>query len=154
MKKFIGLFALLFCIHGLSAQTQPELTLEKGVLKSGDRVISIKEAVTMMEGQPEAQSYMKKAKSSAGAMQSFAFVGGAMIGYPVGTAIGGGEAEWGLAGIGAGLVLIAIPFSSAVKKKSNLAIDLYNKGRQEASFSRPRLNMGLLNNGLGIRLSF
>lgn len=46
-----------------------------------------------------------------------AFSGGALIGWPLGAAIGGGDPEWYLAGIGAGLVAIAIPLDIAGKKR-------------------------------------
>lgn len=46
-----------------------------------------------------------------------AIPGGALIGWPLGTAIGGGDPEWYLAGIGAGLVAIAIPLEIIGKKR-------------------------------------
>lgn len=56
------------------------------------------------------------------------YAGGFMIGWPLGTAIGGGEPNWALAGIGAGLVVLSIPLSSSAKKKTIKAIELYNQG--------------------------
>ena len=35
------------------------------------------------------------------------------VGHSIGTAIGGGDPEWALAGVGAGLIAVAIPISSS-----------------------------------------
>ena len=38
----------------------------------------------------------------------FSYAGGFMIGYPLGTALGGGEPNWAMANIGAGLKAASI----------------------------------------------
>ncbi|MBK8636390.1 MAG: hypothetical protein IPN72_23720 [Saprospiraceae bacterium] len=42
-----------------------------------------------------------------------------MIGYPLGALIRGGEPNWALAGVGAGLVVVSIPIASSVKTCTN-----------------------------------
>lgn len=49
----------------------------------------------------------------------FGFAGGALIGWPLGTAIAGGDPDWYLAGIGAGLAGVAIVFEVLGKKRCN-----------------------------------
>ncbi|MBI2967752.1 MAG: hypothetical protein HYY40_08060 [Bacteroidetes bacterium] len=53
--------------------------------------------------------------------------GGFLIGYPLGISIRGGEAPWGLAGIGAGLAVISIPFTSTYTKHATRAVRIYNR---------------------------
>ena len=56
------------------------------------------------------------------------YAGGFMIGWPIGTAIGGGKPAWALAGIGGGLVAVAIPLSISSNKKMETAVRQYNAG--------------------------
>jgi hypothetical protein len=84
----------------------------------------------------------------------FGGIGGYLIGYPLGQAIAGGDANWGMAGVGAGVALIALPFHSAFKKNANLSIDLYNKADYKALNENVQLKIGLLENGVGLKVSF
>ena len=47
----------------------------------------------------------------------FGFSGGALIGWPLGTAIAGGDPVWYLAGIGAGLIGVGVLFEILGKKQ-------------------------------------
>lgn len=49
----------------------------------------------------------------------FGFSGGYLIGWPIGEAIGGGDPQWYLAGIGTGLVGVAFLFDVLGKKRCN-----------------------------------
>lgn len=49
---------------------------------------------------------------------AFAYTGGALIGYTAGSAIAGNKANWAVAGIGAGLIGIAIPINIADKRRN------------------------------------
>lgn len=132
-----------------------KLELQKGqVTMEGAAMITPKQALSMMEAYPEAYSYMKKANGNKGAATVFATIGGAFIGWPIGTAIGGGDPSWGLAAAGAGLVLVALPFNSAFKKNASMAIELYNEANHQALNHDVKLNIGLLERGFGVKLSF
>src|SRR6187399_281905 len=64
-----------------------------------------KEVLRIMEANPEAHAEFKKAKSNYDAAQVFGAIGGFMVCWPIGTAIGGGDPQWGLAAGGAGFIL-------------------------------------------------
>ena len=49
----------------------------------------------------------------------FAGIGGALIGWPLGTALGGGEPMWELAAVGGGCIALAIPLVIVGKKRCN-----------------------------------
>jgi len=78
-----------------------------------------------------------------------------MVGWPVGTAIGGGDPNWAMAGIGAGLIVVTIPISQKFNKQAKQAVDIYNLGLQETSFwDKRELRFSMNGNGLGLTLRF
>ncbi|NVK85826.1 MAG: hypothetical protein HWE21_15985 [Cytophagia bacterium] len=150
-------FTFLFCLtlaHFASAQEKPQLELQKGRIENSGNTISLKQAHDLMTNYPDAQAYMKKARTNSTMAQIFAFSGGYLIGYPIGQSIAGGEANWTLAGIGVGVALIAIPFVSAFKENATLAINLYNESDYKALNNNVQLKIGVLESGVGLRVSF
>lgn len=79
------------------------------------------------------------------------FAGGFLIGWPIGTAVAGGEPQWELPAIGAGLVILAFPFSEQAKKKASIAVDLYNHDFREFTYRKnPELHFSLSAYGAGL----
>ena len=109
--------------------------------------------VKVMESNSEALKFMKKAKSNNVLASILGGAGGALIGFPIGTAIGGGDANWTLAGIGAGLVAIGIPISSGANKNAKKAVELYNTSLNSISFYKFKPEFKIVANGNGIGLS-
>lgn len=153
MRLLLILFFSAGLALGASAQ-KTKLELKKGQLTAGAGTITTKQALSMMESYPEAYTYMKKANGNRGAAGVFGTLGGGLIGWPVGTAIGGGDPNWGLAAVGAGLIMVALPFNGAFKKNATMAINLYNEADYRALNSDVRLNIGLLERGFGLKISF
>lgn len=87
----------------------------------------------------------------------FAVAGGALVGYPVGTAIGGGDPEWVLAGIGAGCIAVAIPLAIIGNKRCNgrFAAEVKNNGNNYA-LRKPakQIQLASTGNGIGLQLNF
>ncbi|HMA94153.1 MAG TPA: hypothetical protein VKP30_15790 [Polyangiaceae bacterium] len=55
-------------------------------------------------------------------------VGGALVGWPIGAAIAGSrEPPWVLAGIGAGVIAVSIPFSIAAGNRVESAVESHNR---------------------------
>ncbi|MEP2670531.1 MAG: hypothetical protein ABJH04_16130 [Cyclobacteriaceae bacterium] len=88
--------------------------------------ISPKMVLEAMKDNQLAYMEFKKAKSNLDVASVLGFTGGLLIGFPIGTAIAGGEPEWGLAAGGVGLILASIPFNSAFKRHAVTALDNYN----------------------------
>lgn len=77
------------------------------------------------------------------------------VGWSIGTVIGGGEPNWTMAGIGAGLIVVAILISQSFNKKVKHAVETYKGGLQTSSFwDKNELKLILTGNGIGLTLIF
>jgi hypothetical protein len=78
-----------------------------------------------------------------------------MVGWPIGAAMAGGEPNWTMAGIGAGLIIISIPISLKFNKQAKQAVDIYNGGLQSSSLrTKSELRFLMTGNGLGLTFRF
>lgn len=115
--------------------------------------LTMGQLVYKMQVHPESYALIKKASSGNTLASVIGFVGGGLIGWPIGAAIGGGDPNWALAGIGAGLIIVAIPISSSATQNARAAVDIYNTSIGESSsFYEIRLNG--TQNGIGLMMSF
>lgn len=83
-------------------------------------------------------------------------VGGFLIGWPLGTLIAGGEPEWVLAGMGAGVLAVAIPLSIIGSRKCNgYGMIVPQKGSLYAKKKQP-VALGIASNGnaVGLQVRF
>ncbi|WGH74750.1 hypothetical protein P8625_11740 [Tenacibaculum tangerinum] len=158
MKKtvFTFLFAICASFFAQSQQIEKEKVFGGYKYSINGKAVSMKEMVNLMESDAKAMALMKKAKSNTTLATILGGAGGALIGFPVGAAIGGGEANWTIAGVGAGLIIVAIPIASGANKKANEAVDLYNASLDATSYNnfKPQFNMLINGNGVGISMSF
>lgn len=91
------------------------------------QVLTMRGAMDRIERIPEAYTLIKKAKTQTDIATILQFAGGFMVGWPLGTAIGGGDPDWVLAGIGVGVFLASLPFHFSFKKNAEKAVKLYNQ---------------------------
>ena len=155
------LFLLLFLPAVFSAAGQNTTTDTIEIRKAFGTVFRYKgktqtpkQLLDLMAPVPEAVKEMEIARSNYSTSAVFGFIGGFLIGWPLGTAIAGGDPNWALAGIGAGVLVISIPFTSAYNRHAKNAIDLYNGSQRHSSLDGPELHLGMTGNGMGLRLSF
>ena len=81
--------------------------------------------------------------------------GGALVGFPIGTAIGGGDPEWALAGVGAALIVASIPIVKGFNNKTKKAVQLYNNGVTSGAYHfNPSFDLNIKGTSLGITMSF
>lgn len=106
------------------------------------------------KGHANAYENMEQAKVNYDFAYGFSLAGGFCIGWPIGTMLGGGDPTWALLGVGAGLIVISIPFSKAYAKHAKKAINLYNEDVSKTSYETIDLNVGLTAHGLGLLLTF
>ena len=118
--------------------------------------ISYSSLVKLMESNSEAHNLMKKSKSNNTIASILGGAGGALIGFPLGTAAGGGNANWTLAGIGAGLVALGSPISSSANRNGKKAVELYNSSLNSSSYYqfKPEFKIIANGNGIGLTLNF
>ena len=157
MKRFTVLFVGLLFIGGLvNAQ---EITIKKGFggqqfYQNGEK-LSMAQLVKAMEGHDEAYSEITKARSTYTLGMITGGAGGFMVGYPLGTALAGGDPNWVLAGIGAGLIVVSIPITQKFNKQSQSAVNLYNERlKKDSGYKKPELYFGTTENGIGFKLYF
>ncbi|MEM9389420.1 MAG: hypothetical protein AAGA02_03035 [Bacteroidota bacterium] len=155
MKKiFVVAISMLLCLTAYSQNDSP-ITYRKAfggyVFEQDGKALKPKQMLDIFQNNEAAYKAMKKAKANYDPAIGLSFVGGTLVGWPLGTALGGGDPNWALAGIGAGLIIAAIPLGSAFNKHAIRAVDLFNGDNDKSS---TRLYYGLTNHGLGLELRF
>lgn len=120
------------------------------------QVLTIDNLSSKVASNEESLRLINKAKTSGTFATVLGYAGGFLIGWPIGTAIGGGKANWGVAGIGAGILAIAFPVASGADKKTKQAVELYNASLNPTSYfySKPELNVVANANGIGLAMRF
>jgi hypothetical protein len=158
MRNILFTFLLTLIVSGLSAQQPGAIEIRRSfwgtTYRQNDQKLSAAGLMEKLRENPAAFSEMKKARTNQTFSAIFSGVGGFMVGWPLGTAAGGGDANWTLAGIGAGLIVAAIPFEIAFNKRARNAINTYNSGLGKSSWRKPALNLGFTRHGMGMKLSF
>lgn len=77
--------------------------------------------------EPEAGPHVSRAKTLSLIAVVLGAAGGALVGWPVGSAIGGdSNPKWGLAAAGGGAILVSIPFATWGASSFNSAVDAHN----------------------------
>lgn len=158
----IFILSIVFIGKGVESKAQNVDTL---YLKStfwgskfykGDNIYGINGVLEELAANEQPYNLMLSAKRDNSFAQIFGGAGGLLIGWPIGTAIGGGDPDWTLAEIGAGLIAISILISINFKKKANQA--LYDHNALMATSARwhykPTYHFGLSGNGLQLRIQF
>lgn len=145
MEKIYFILIASLCITFCYGQ---EIRMERMKFYDGNNLLKPKEVLHRMKIDPEAFQEFKKAKSNYDAAQVIGFAGGFMVGWPLGTALAGGDPQWGLAGGGVALILATIPMNIAFKKHAKKALAIYNVHPE----SRRALNLKMQFYGGGGRL--
>lgn len=121
----------------------------------GGKRLNMYQLVNAMKPNEQAFNQIKSAQSTYTLASIIGGAGGFLIGWPIGTAIGGGEPNWVMAGIGAGLVIVSIPISQSYNKKARQAVDTFNEGFRTGYIRNKReFKMTLTGNGMGLVLRF
>ncbi len=161
MKKLSLVMALLInCLSFSFGQTPTDsITVTKVFggyqFYQADKRLSMSQLDKSMEPNERAYKEMKTAQSSYTLSSILGGAGGFMVGWPLGTAVAGGEPNWVLAGIGAGLILVAIPISRKFNRQAKSAIDTYNGGLKASSvWDKTELEFAMSGTGVGFTLKF
>lgn len=114
--------------------------------QNGEKM-SFRDLERTMEANESAHQLINYARSRNMLASVISFAGGGLIGWPIGSYLGGGDPNWALAGIGIGLVVVSIPISSSAGKKAKRAVDIYNDSLEETSFHAPKPRYNFIVNG-------
>lgn len=154
IKQYLATLYLVIVIVVLPFSTASAQTLriEKSFwgtkLYADDQLKSPAEILEVMKSDPKAYQEFKKAKGNLAGATVLGFIGGGLIGWPIGTSLGGGDPQWGLAGGGVALILLSIPLISGFNKHAEKAIELYNSDSQTSH----KISIGVLPYGAGAKL--
>lgn len=159
MKKiFLTLPLVLATVYLCNSQTiESEKVFGGYKFSQNGQELTINELTVQLNTNEESAQLIKKAKSQNTFATILGGAGGALIGYPVGTSIGGGEANWVLAGVGAGILAVAIPISASANKKTIKAVEIYNSQshpKEDKIAFKPQLLMVSGSGGIGFALQF
>jgi hypothetical protein len=145
----------VFSSYGQNKSDSIEIKKTLGtVFRQNGKNLTPSQLLNITQSNTEAYKEMKIAKSNYDVGFVFGFTGGFLVGWTAGTAIAGGKPNWTLAGIGAGLIVVSIPFSTAYTKHAKNAVKLYNNGLKSTGLSNVDLKIGLTSNGIGVKVVF
>lgn len=117
----------------------------------------------------EALNYMKKARANSTLSQIFGGIGGGLMGFGMARALSGGDKEvymngvlikekqkgnWGLVGIGLGVVGIGIPFAISSGKNLKKAFKTQNEADSGESAKTTSYRLDIGGNGVGLSYNF
>ncbi len=112
--------------------------------------------ISSMQNNAQAYKEIQQAKSTYVLATVVGATGGYLIGWPLGTALAGGEPNWVLAGVGAGLTLVSIPINKKFMRQARQAVTTYNSsvGKATTSIRKPEFKFTLTGAGIGMAYKF
>lgn len=157
MKNLI--FTIILSVFTLSFVNAQKIEMKKVfggyAFSQNDKNLTLTQMQELMKDNKEAFNLVKSAKSNQTWAMILGTAGGALVGFPVGTAIGGGEPKWALAGAGAALIVASIPIVKGFNRKTKEAVDLYNSGLPSVSSNfNPSFNFTVKGTSMGISMRF
>ncbi|NVJ88723.1 MAG: hypothetical protein HWD82_04710 [Flavobacteriaceae bacterium] len=157
MKKLVFVFAaILFTSITLNAQKIEMNKVWGGYQFTQDgKSLSLNDMQEIMKSNQEAYDLVQSAKSNKTWGMILGTAGGVLVGFPIGTAIGGGDPEWALAGVGAALIVASIPIVKGFNNKTKKAVELYNNDVTSGAYHfNPSFDLNIKGTSLGIIMSF
>ncbi len=157
IKILLSISCLLFVIFTCSAQKiNSEKVFAGYKFTQNGKPLKIKEVAKIVSGNMEARKLMRSAKSNIEMGTILSGIGGFLIGWPIGSAIGGGEPNWLLAAGGVVAAGIGIPLSNSGFKRARQSVRIYNKSLPNTSGSqfKPQFHLAASQQGIGLLIKF
>ncbi|MCK4679307.1 MAG: hypothetical protein KAT48_14330 [Bacteroidales bacterium] len=158
MKQTLTLIMIVISLSVTGQNLADTISIEHSRFYQNGKMLNMKQLVQAVKSNQQAYKKMHSAQGNRTLASILSFPGGFLIGYPVGTAIGGGEPNWVLACVGAGLIAIAIPITITAKKQATEGVKLYNSSLSNEAFlykkQKPEFTLGVTQNGLGLVMMF
>lgn len=157
MKKLLSI--LVFTIVTSSVVSAQKIEMRKVfgglVFEQQGKTLLLKDMEAIMKENKKAVALIQSAKTNQTWSLVLGTTGGALVGFPIGTAIGGGEPEWAIAGVGAALIIATIPIVKGFNRKTKKAVALYNNGVSSTSYQfQPSFNLKISGTNVGISMNF
>jgi hypothetical protein len=128
MKRLLLICVVCMPLIGLCQAQQIKMykTFGGARFEMDTLVLSPKQVLEIVKVEPTAYEEFKRAKVNYNVAGVLGFSGAFLIAFPIGTAIAGGDPEWGFAAGGAALILGSIHFNRVFKGRAFHALELYN----------------------------
>jgi len=157
-SSVILLLILMIAQTSMAQETSDSISVinpARGRFEYKNATIDLKELLHLTQKNPEAYNQINKAiKQRNGGIITGA-IGGGLIGFTLGSAVGSGEPMWWLAGVGAGFFGIASVLSSESNKKVYRGVAIYNAGLNDPKTpGKSPVILGMTSTGLGISWRF
>lgn len=114
LSKFFFLFTLCFAFYfSAHSQNTDSLRLQSNFFGNkffkGDTIISVNQVLEEMASNESVYNLMKDAKTDFVFSQILGATGAFLVGWQLGAAVGSGEPNWALAGVGIVIIGVSIP---------------------------------------------
>lgn len=158
MTIFIVLLCAIF-FNSFGQESNELISMEKvfggyQFTQNGKR-LNFSQLSGIMKSNEVAYKEIKAAQSNNTIASVFGGAGGFLLGYPLGTALGGGEPNWTMAALGAGLIIIAIPISLNANERAKNAVEVYNSSLTSSSSKvKTDIKIAFTGNGIGLTVKF
>jgi hypothetical protein len=121
----------------------------------GQKRLNMNQLANAMKPNEQAYQQIKSAQTTYTLATVIGGVGGFMVGWPMGAALAGGQPNWAMAGIGAGLIVVSIPITKSFNNKARQAVDTFNSGLRPVSFwDKNELKFSMTGQGAGLLFKF
>ena len=150
MKKIMFLFLVSIAVS-ISVSAQSELTYNNGVWQNGVK-IKPEQVRGVMSGNSEALQQYKSGRSLSVAGQVVTYPCAFLLGFDLGTRLGGGEGNGAVLGIGAAGTIVGLIMAFSGEKKIKNSVQLYNS--QSNNSVSYQINFGFTQTGVGLSMRF
>jgi hypothetical protein len=169
MKRSVFLFFLIINIIQSFAQfTTKPIEIKKNIIgstyfKQNNRVLKPRQLFKVATTDEVALKEIQIARNNYRASMIFGLTGGIIavgtftyvVFYLPWIAAGFNEPTWLVPmAVGIGLIITSIPFGIAFNKHIKNAVNIYNDGLEQSELKKIELQLGIINNGVGLRLKF
>jgi hypothetical protein len=154
----VALFSL--STTGAFAQHTPDTlraVYHKGsVVMDGERLVKPKQIgpVLLRKNNKDVEMYYRKYKTNRDVAGVFGFIGGALVGYPLGGAIANQPLNTGMLGVGLGVVAVSLLFQNGSNQNLKQAINHFNGDTSKNMSLSPGIYQDQWGTGIALRVSF
>ena len=151
MKKVFFLFLAGIAVS-VSVSAQSELTYNNGVFQNGTK-IKPEQVRGVMSGNSDALQQYNSGRSLFVTGQVIAYPCAFLLGFDLGTRLGGGEGNGTVLGIGAAGTIVGLIMAFSGEKKIKNSVLLYNSNASNKAVSY-QVNFGFTPTGVGFSMRF
>jgi len=145
MKKTTLIIFTFFTAISITFAGKNKINVNEGFYDTynvnGKKILNAMNLEDYLKDVPSSLEIFKTSKKFYYTSMIIGAAGGGLVGWPVGTAMGGGEANWNLAYAGAGLIVISYYFSFTAEYRIRDAVGEYNKDEKVSFLDRINFNI-------------